>query len=390
MTTVSDDVAPTRAEMLDRAKALASAFRERAEGAEEARVLPQVSIDEMVEADLCRVLAPKRFGGYELGLETWLDMGLEIARGDASHGWCANIVMHHSHYVAQFPEEAQEAVWADGPDAVVAGSVLPVCEVTAVDGGFRLSGRSPFTSGIAGSSWVILGGFLPEPGPPQWAWFLVPPGEYEVLDTWFTSGMRGTGSNTVVTEDVFVPGSRMMRQSDLRDGRTEGGRTNPADYFRAPWYSYAPITFVGTMLGATQGAYEDFRSWTAGRKAVGGRAVAEFAAVQTQTGRVAATLDAAELLLRRAAQVASVEPVSDRDRYRTIRDFARVSELVVESMDTLMKMSGTAGFAASNPIQRAWRDVHFASSHISLNPDTNLSNWGREEFGLEPPEHQVF
>ena len=145
------------------------------------------------------------------------------------------------------------------------------------------------------------------------------------------------------------------------------------------------------MLGAAQGAYAHFREWTKPRKAVDGSAVAEKTAVQVQMARAAADLDAAGMLLLRSTQV----PDTARRRCRrllarSIRDFARVSEMSVSAIDTLMMLSGTAGFANSQPIQRAWRDIHFASTHIGVNPETNYGHFGRTEFGLPRDPNRPF
>ena len=114
------------------------------------------------------------------------------------------------------------------------------------------------------------------------------------------------------------------------------------------------------MLGAAQGAYELFREWTKTRKGIGGDAVAERTSIQVQLARTAADLDAAELLLRRAADTAgAVTPPSPALRARSMRDYTRAAELSVSAIDALIAMSGTSGFAESNPIQRAWRDIHF-------------------------------
>ena len=146
------------------------------------------------------------------------------------------------------------------------------------------------------------------------------------------------------------------------------------------------------MLGAAQGAYAHFREWTKTRKAVDGSAVAEKTAVQVQMARAAADLDAAEMLLLRTTQVPDVpaEAAIPPLLARSIRDFARVSEMSVAAIDTLMALSGTAGFATSQPIQRAWRDIHFAATHISLNPEINYGHFGRTEFGLPRDPNRPF
>jgi alkylation response protein AidB-like acyl-CoA dehydrogenase len=233
---------------------------------------------------------------------------------------------------------------------------------------------------------------LPDTRPPQWAFFLVPARDFTVLQTWDTVGMRGTGSNTIVTDDVFVPASRMVRISDLREGKGPGGALHEATYYRAPWISYAPGTFVAPMLGAAFGALERFRAWTAARSTGQGASVAAFASVQTRFARAAADLDAAELLLTRALDSAQGLPRPTLEvRARNYRDFGRASELIVGTVDMLMVMSGSAGFSESNDIQRVWRDIHLASSHVSLNPEQSFAHWGRTHLGLErDPAQQMY
>lgn len=97
-------------------------------------------------------------------------------------------------------------------------------------------------------------------GEPEWTLFPVAPGHYEVLDTWQTVGMRGTGSNTVVYDDVFVPADHVLHVSDMRDGTSPGGALHEASFYRAPWITYAPMTFVAPMLGAARGALETYRA----------------------------------------------------------------------------------------------------------------------------------
>jgi 3-hydroxy-9,10-secoandrosta-1,3,5(10)-triene-9,17-dione monooxygenase len=373
----------TREQVLDRVRSLAPKFRERATEAAAARQLPRASADDMIAAGLPRILVPPRFGGYGLSVDTWFDVVREISKADASHGWCASLQIHHPHYLGQFPEEAQQAVWADGPDVPIAASVIPHAQVTPVDGGYRISGHSPFASGIGHSTWVFVGGMVDRPGGPQWTMFLVPPDQYTVADTWFTAGMCATGSNTIVTDNIFVPESWTLRLSDMVEGKGPGGAIHDNPIFRAPLVSYAPLSFVTPMLGAAQGAYEHFREWTRTRKGGRGASIAELASTQMRMARVAADLDAAELLLRRAVDVCPlVPPPSLELRARSLRDYSRVAEMAVEAIDTLIAMSGTAGFAASHPIQRAWRDIHFASMHVSLNFESNFTHFGRMEFGL--------
>src|SRR5690606_181935 len=127
-------------------------------------------------------------------------------KGCASTAWCATLLPHSCHMVGYFPEAAQEAVWAEGPDPCIAASLPPAAKVQKVDGGYRLSGSHPFASGVDHASWVIVSGLVhSDGGPPINPQFLIRPGDYTVRDTWFAAGISGMGSRTIVIDDVFVP-----------------------------------------------------------------------------------------------------------------------------------------------------------------------------------------
>ena len=139
----------TRQDIIECARALAAKFATRAEAAEEARRIPAESAKDMLDAGFARILLPERIGGYGLGFDAWFEVMREISKADASHGWCAGLIIHHAHLIAQFAEAGQQAVWAKGLDVAVAASFIPSVQATAADGGYRVSSKgSPFASGV--------------------------------------------------------------------------------------------------------------------------------------------------------------------------------------------------------------------------------------------------
>ena len=389
LTTTADSVE----QVMEDVRALLPGIRARAEMSERNRSIPMESAQEFLDIGLARILTPRRYGGTELGLQAWLDVCVEIGKADAAHAWCASLMIHHPHYLAMFPDAAQADVWGDGPDVAMAATFTPTTKVEIVDGGYRVSCAIPYMSGINHSSRIMIGGMVPtDAGPPDWTLFLVPGHEFTVKDTWHTSGMRGTGSNTVIVEDAFVPVEHTLRVADMREATTPGAKVNDAPAFHAPWITYAPLTFLAPMLGAARGALEDYRAWTAERASLFGAQVAEYTSIQVSLARAASTLDAAELLMRRCVEVAESPDAARLDlRSRAYRDQARASELIVEGIDIVMKISGAAGFAETSSIQRAWRDVHFAAAHVILNPEVSFAAWGRQQFGLDrDPKQNMF
>jgi len=389
MTSGGNDAAGgTHDAVLTRVRALTSGIRDGAAAAEEGRTVPRETIDKLLAAGISRILIPPQYGGYGLSLDTWFEVVREIGKADASHAWCASLMIHHPHYLSQFSEAAQNVVWADGIDISIAASIQPIGRVTKVEGGYRISGEFPFASGINHSRWLIVGSMVEA----EAMFLLIGPTDFKIKDTWFTNAMRATGSNTAICDDVYVAESHTLALSDVREGKTPGGKLHANPIYRAPWISYAPLTFATPMLGAAQGAYEIFRDWTKSRRSGrGGFAIAEVTSVQVRLARAAADLDAAELLLRRAIDVARAEtPPSLALRARSMRDCSRAAEFCVGAIDTLIAMSGTAVFAASHPIQRAWRDIHFAAMHVALNPEQNFAHFGRSELGVPRDPHLPF
>jgi alkylation response protein AidB-like acyl-CoA dehydrogenase len=333
----------------------------------------------MLDAGLARVMVPVEAGGYGLGFETFFELTRILAWADASHGWCAGQMIHHNHLIGHYPEAGRAAVWAGGPDVAVAASLVPAIQAVAAEGGYRISGKgSPFISGIDHCTWVMLSGRIETAGQADWGFFLVPPGEYTVRDTWFTAAMRATGSKTVVIDDAFVPGERVLMMSALRDGRTPGGAVFPGAVWRAPYSYYAPIAVVAPLLGAAQGAYERLRAWLRTRP--------PRPSVPVTLARAAADLDAAELLCRHAVAAAG-RPAEHSPRHltRSLRDFARIAELTVSVADTLQALSGTAGFDSAHPSQRAWRDIHFMATHAAVNAEKNYGHFGTMELAAGQP-----
>lgn len=384
MTTAAAQTDIKADELVDRIKALLPTIAERAVDGDRDRSVPADLMAQLVDAGVARVLVPARFGGFEFGIDTWYDIIREIAAVDMSTAWLASLAMHHPHYVAQYPLAAQEEVWGESPDVLISASIAPTCKVEVVEGGYRISGRSPFTSGINHAQWVMVSGFVPGAGPaPDWRFFLIPASEYEVVDTWDVIGMRGTGSNTVVTEDVFVPEHRVLAYMDLIEGVAPGAGVHANPMYALPFKSYSSLTFATPIVGAAKGVYDKFVAWTAERAAANGSAVRDFTSVRVKISRAGASIDAAEMLLRRIVDTAigPVRPTED-DRARAMRDYSRAVELAVEALDSLVAIGGSGVFGASHPIQRAWRDVHFASTHISLNPETNYDHFGRLALGM--------
>ena len=365
--------------LVERARALAPRARDLAPVTEALRSVPRELMDEIVAAGLGgRILAPHRFGGDELSLDTMYAVSVELGRACASTAWCAALLPHDAHMVGFFPSAAQEAVWAEGPDACVAASLAPAATVEKIDGGYRLSGRHGFASGVDHASWVVVSGLIKDGGRPANHHFLVPRGDYVVEDDWYAAGMRGTGSKTIVVDDIFVPDGFVLPAPALVAGAGPGSEINTGPLYRQPLALHAGLTFLGPMMGTALDAYDQFVAWARGRART-----AESEIVQEAVARTAADLDIADQSVQRVlASARSGQRLELADRAEILRDYNRAAELLVDAVDRLFGLSGTSGFKEASPMQQKWRDIHMMASHVSFTR-ANLQHYGRMALGLE-------
>ena len=194
---------------------------------------------ELVASGLMRFNQSKRWGGPELGAEAVVEVIAEVARGDTSAGWVCGLIASHFWLICLFSPEVQEEVWGDDPAAMMSSSFAPseaTCE--RVDGGYRIRGRWPWSSGSKHCTWAMVGIVVPPSGPgdmPDLKWGLVPQTDYRVDDDWLTVGMRGTGSNTLIVDDAFVPDYRCINPWDVSAGNAPGVAVNPSPLYRLPF-----------------------------------------------------------------------------------------------------------------------------------------------------------
>jgi 3-hydroxy-9,10-secoandrosta-1,3,5(10)-triene-9,17-dione monooxygenase len=387
-TAATSEKIPTADELIARARALAPRLRERALRAERERNIPQDSVDEFIAAGLIHTLQPKRWGGYEHDHAVAFDIAVELGKSTCgSSAWCLNYLADHACMLALFPEEAQHDVWSRDKAACIATSAAPTGKVAAVAGGYRLDGRWSWCSGLKHSQWIMIGGLVHRAGEdhPDMRLYLVPVSQVKQDDTWYCAGLRGSGSATSVLDNVFVPEHRSVSFSTLRDACSPGSQLNANPIYRAPFIAVHSYALLGPVLGLARGGYAEFVEWTRKRYLTYTQlAIAQYVPVQIRIAEIAAQIDAAELLARRALALARQDYSGMSLDTRTLlrRDFTYAVRSLREAMDDLIKISGSSGLMDDNPLQRCWRDVHAISSHVVMNWDVPAENFGRMEFGL--------
>src|SRR5215467_16358363 len=385
--------APRFEELLARAEALVPVLRERAPRAEQLRRLPDETIADLHSTGLFRMLQPARVGGSELPYRALFELTAVIGRGCGSTAWVlANLAAHHW-LLAMWHPEAQDEIWGESPDSLISSALIFARgRAQRVSGGYRLSGRWPFSSGVDAATWNMFGAVVSdeETGQSEHRMFLVPASDYSVIDTWQVIGLAGTGSNDVEVADAFVPAYRTLATERIKGGPNRGSELNPGTLYKLPAISLFGFAIAGVSLGIARGAIQQFGETTRNRlSAYSGRNIADFTNIQEHLAEAAARADAAEAIVLRDCDEATriteagvVPSIEQRARYR--RDGAFAATLCTKAVDLLFAATGGAAIYERNPIQRAFRDVHGANAHYMLNWNVSGAVYGRVALGLPP------
>jgi 3-hydroxy-9,10-secoandrosta-1,3,5(10)-triene-9,17-dione monooxygenase len=379
-------------EALGRARALVPALRERAEAAEAGREMPKETLEDLHRTGLFRFHQPRRWGGMELDFIALFDIPAEIARGCASTGWnVANLGVHHW-MLALYDARAQEEVWSQNPDALIAsGIAYPQGRGRRVDGGFVISGFWNFSSGVDAADWNMLAVMVRDgERVVDHRMCLVPRRAYEIVDDWHVLGMRSTGSKSVRATDVFVPEHRALCMYLARGGAGfPGAHVNSNPLYQVPLSAFGSHCLAGAGVGNAQAALEltieaigeRSTSYTAAR-------MRDLQAVQLRVAAAGAKIDAARLIIRADCQEGQRMARDNRvptidEKLRVKRNVAYAVELCNEAVDTLHALAGANGIYDRYPIQRLFRDQHALTGHIGFSWDAQGAPWGLVALGGE-------
>jgi 3-hydroxy-9,10-secoandrosta-1,3,5(10)-triene-9,17-dione monooxygenase len=388
----ASDSAPDATTLIARATAMRPILERNAERTDAGRRLPDENVQALRDAGLCRLMVPTRLGGYQTSIRTYMDVMAEVGRGCGSTAWVASLLNVCAWLTGLFPERAQRDVWAADPDAWVAGSLAPSGVATAVDGGWRVTGRWPWASGSLHAQWAACGIHMPnERGEmANLGLALLLMTELTVEDTWFMVGMKGTGSNTIVATDVFVPEHRFLPYPQAFAGTYRTEFTDEVVY-RVAFVPVTVLILAGSQLGVARAALDHVVS-KAGVRGITHTTFATqkaSAGFQMQIAEAAMKIDTATLHATRAAEDLDRTAQEGRlmdltGRARVRMDTALVAKYCREAVEVLVAAHGTSSLADSNRMQRLWRDVHTASHHAITEWQVNLEVYGKALLDVEP------
>lgn len=380
------DQSATPAELVRRAAAMRGQLRAQQDDAEARGHYGQGIHDAFVSAGFYHLLAPKRYGGLEIDLPTYLQVVMEISRGDPSTGWC--YCLAHGHNLttaAHWPEEAQDDVFRTEEGYYRAShSVAGVGTATPVEGGFVINARSPYQSGVPYSTHATVNvrSIAPDADPSRILAAIVPRGQYTVLDDWggeVTLGQRGSGSNTVVVSDTFVPATHVTAFDWIfhdYDGPSVGTELHGNPMYLGPVASFFHTEFAAIMTGAARAAIDEYEQIITTRPGLfppfAPRVEDPFHLADL--GMALTMADAAEGLVlylgrtyleRCEAAVAGREPFTMELDHRLYGVAQRAAQMACEAVELLFRSAGSTAARGGQPMQRYFRDISMYRGHIS-------------------------
>jgi 3-hydroxy-9,10-secoandrosta-1,3,5(10)-triene-9,17-dione monooxygenase len=396
MLTTDKKIQPAHAVPADPAQALAAAtalwprLHARARQTDADRLVPRESIEEIAAAGLFGLVTPRSLGGSELGFATLVEVTAQIATACGSTGWVYGVLAGHSWLLNLFPMQAQREIFAE-PHALTATVFRLGGKVERVSGGFRLTGaEGRFCSGIDHARWVIVGCPVSSAeGAPDPYFFVVPRAEFEVVDDWFTAGMRGTGSRSIRARECFIPEHRAVRMLDMLNGASPGALAHASPIYRMPFHHVSPFSLVGVPLGIARAAVRTFAEALGSniRKAEADPGSA-LAVTLARLATAAAQIDAAYALAVDDAKwldsASGPEAFDDLKRVRFPRNWAYAAQTARSAVNRVFEAAGGGGIYDTSELQRMWRDVNSAAQHFAFTWDTAMNNYGRVQVGLAP------
>ena len=382
---------PAREQLVQRASGLVPVLQKHAAWSEENRRLHDESIEALADAGIFRMRVPARYGGYESDTRTLVDVATELGRADGSTAWTASVYWIPTWMACMFPDQVQDEVFST-PDVRVCGTLSPSAMAIQTDGGVVVNGKWGFISGALHSHWqeivaILIGG----EGEPIPVVALVPMSDLQIVDDWYTSGFKATGSVTTIAEDLFVPQERVLPIFALLEGHSASPQNAATPIYRSPMLPVASASSVGSVVGLAKAAREAFFARLPQRKITytGYDKQAKAPLTHLQVADAVMKIDEAEFHAHRLATLVDTKgeegaPWTLEERVSARADLGAVCKLGKEAVDILASASGGSSIYSNQPIQRIARDVNAVTMHALMHPDTNAELYGRILCGLEP------
>lgn len=369
------------ADIVTGARALRTTISGNAGPADSGRMVPPATVDAFVRSGLIAVNTPRRWGGSELGVEALVATAMAIGRECGSSAWLFGVFAGHCWLAALFPEQAQRELFVT-PQPLISSVTRLSGTARVVEGGYYIEeGNGAFSSGIDHARWVMAGNpVMDVTGASTRFFLLLERCDVEVVDDWFVSGMRGTGSRSVRVRNVFVPRHRALDLGKMDAGTTDGARLHRAHLYRLPGFVANALALAGPVLGSAQGAIDDLSDIFRQRANRTGGSLSDLSCARL--AEASARLAAAQALVLTHCRSLdhSIEGMTRADWLRIRRDTAFAAQEARQCANIAFESAGAHGIYDSNNLQRKWRDTNAGAAHFALSWEDAALNCTRAQF----------
>jgi alkylation response protein AidB-like acyl-CoA dehydrogenase len=382
---------PDLSELIERARALQPLLRKNTVENEKNRRTCDENIDAIRDAGLFRLMVPKRFGGYEGSLRAHLEVSAALGEACGGTAWVVALTNVCAWFTGLFSQRAQNEVFGANPDARVAGVFNASPTTRRVEGGLIVSGKWYSSSGSLHADWAVVGAAERDANGALIGQYLalMPKSEYTIEDTWFTAGMRASGSNCVVANEVFVPDHRLLNMAGAIEGEYATEYKDEAAY-RGLFVPFAALILNGPQLGLGRAALK-YVIDNASRRAIAYTSFekqTDSVVFQTQIAEAALKIDTAHLRAFRAADemdeaARNGVKLDALTRARIRADVGFNNTQITDAINILLSAHGAGSFSETSPMQRWWRDSNTAARHAVALPAVGNELYGKALLGVE-------
>lgn len=368
----------TATDLVEVAKSFVPQIEACREQSERDRSMPASLARALAEAGLFRIWAPRALGGFEADVEANMRVVEEVSKADGAAGWNVMIAGTGSMFAAYLPPDAGREIYGSDPNVITAGALAPKGRAVAEGGGYRLSGRWPLASGCRHASWLAGGSFIFEGeaprldpnGIPDLTLFFLPKDKCEIIDTWHSAGLRGTGSNDFSVAEALVPAERTFSM------------LNGKPYYDGPLYR-APILVVfspmvaSVSLGIARAAIDAFVELAGGKMPTFSTALLrDKPTVQAQVAQAETLLRAARAFLFETAaavweRMCAAEPIDDELEATMRLACVHTAASCAQAVDIVYTLGGATSVYATSRLERCFRDAHVVTQHLAVSPSWN-------------------
>ena len=370
----------------------APVIREQAPFGERDRTPTDQVIAIIDKLNLWGIMVPRRWGGLAMSTMSMFEIMRELGRADMAAAWVVQILNGTGWIASLTSDEIQEELFGPGIPRISSGATPPGVAVP-VDGGYIVNGAWPYSSGSRQANWGQYGvGIQASDGTLQHGNFVyLKRSDFEIENTWYAAGLQGTGSDTAVAKDVFVPEHRVVKVDKSFEYKDPDRRNfgAPSDYW--PVTALIRTTSAGMFVGAAEAMLDLLKTQVAVKPLVTTvhNPASASQVVQLEIGAAAAKIGAARHIILSATAVLDQAAMERRalgldERAKLKGEHAVAFELISTSVEKMMHVAGSAAFMTKNDLQRFWRDIGVGSRHIAFLPQLGYEVYGRSLLGITP------